>query len=54
MTYEELLERLEYASKHMDTEGGHIEADGAVADFLRELGYTEAADIFDTMDKWFA
>lgn len=57
MTKEEFtneLRRLSEKARAGDAEMPHIEADELVAQWLRETGCEEAADIFDKMPKWLA
>ena len=37
-----------------DREDSHRLADEYLCDMLRELGYEEGADIFESMPKWYA
>lgn len=37
-----------------DTEGAHHEADRLMVKQLRRLGYGEAMDAYDAIDKWYA
>ncbi len=37
-----------------DEERSHAIADGLMCDLLRELGYGEGIDIFESMPKWYA
>lgn len=36
------------------TEEAHIEADNILVEFLRENGYTELADTYENIPKWYA
>jgi hypothetical protein len=38
----------------IEPECGHMAADELIIRLLRSLGYTEGADIFDRMMKWYA
>lgn len=37
-----------------DQEGDHCDADDLMVRVLRSLGYGEAMDIYEKMDKWYA
>ena len=37
-----------------DIESAHIEADNIIIRLLKAFGYSEGADIFDNMPKWYA
>ena len=34
-----------------DIEGDHVKADGLLVDFVRYLGFTEIAEVFDSLKK---
>ena len=53
-TPEELAKRMKEASENVWTEDRHIEMDGIMLNFLRQLGYGEAVDIFNRTEKWYA
>jgi len=35
-------------------EENHVEADAILADFVRELGFTEIAEAYENIGKWYA
>lgn len=37
-----------------DFEYSHIEADGLLTSFIRELGFSELADSYDRVGKWYS
>lgn len=37
-----------------DNEISHCRADEILCAFLRELGYGEIVDVFESIDKWYA
>jgi hypothetical protein len=37
-----------------DKENQHSDADGLLCEVLRNLGYNEMVDVFESMDKWYA
>ena len=37
-----------------DRECAHIDADDILCAFIRELGYTELAEIYESFGKWYA
>jgi hypothetical protein len=37
-----------------DRESAHIEADDILCAFIRELGYTKLAEIYESFGKWYA
>ena len=47
-------QQIEEIAANNDTEVAHSSADDLLCAILRELGAGEVADIFDTMDKWYA
>ena len=55
-TPEEFLKQmLELKAKNESSpETMHEEADELLSDMLRELGYGEGVDVFDSMEKWYA
>ena len=53
-TPEELAQEMREIDKCIWTEEKHIQADAALCETLRSLGYGEAVDIFDEMKKWYS
>lgn len=45
---------LEKCAANGDTEIAHIEADQALEEFVRELGFGDVADAYDRVSKWYA
>jgi hypothetical protein len=43
-----------YYVKNDDEEDVHIAMDGIMCNLLRDLGYGEGIDIFDSTPKWYA
>jgi len=54
ITPEEAAQRMREINKNGDTEGAHCEADDLLCEILKELGFGEAVEIFENMDKWYA
>lgn len=54
MDKEEFAKRMAEIAKNLDSEVGHGEADDLLCEVLRELGYGEGIDIFESMHKWYA
>ena len=54
MTPKEAADRMRQIDEDEDTESGHMMADDLFCEILKSLGYDEAVDIFDNMDKWYA
>jgi hypothetical protein len=50
----QFLETMKVAAKNPDREDAHASADDAMCSLLQALGYGEAVDVFDNMDKWYA
>ena len=38
---------------YYDPEGGHEKADSLLCEALRDLGYGEGVEIFETLEKWY-
>jgi len=51
MTRQELLERLKEINENSDTEGGHIEADEALIEYINDEDIKKA---YDDIRKWYA
>lgn len=59
ITPEDFKERMdgivaEYYAIKDDEELCHIKMDDLMCDVLRELGYGEGIDVFDSVKKWYA
>jgi hypothetical protein len=55
MTPERALAELRaLKAKDRDEESGHIRADDILVELLKALGYTEVAEAFDDLPKWYA
>ncbi len=50
----EFIERLRSKCHSGDTEGDHSLADKILIEFLRKHTYTELADEYEKVDKWYA
>lgn len=50
---EECLGLLIECSRGDDSERAHSDADDALIEFLRALGFSEIADTFDKLTKWY-
>lgn len=42
------------ADPQEDPESAHIKADDLMVELLRDLGYDEAMDAYESMTKWYA
>jgi hypothetical protein len=51
VTRDELIERLRKLATLSDPEEAHIEADGALIEYLNDL---EIAEAYDAVGKWYA
>lgn len=47
-------EKMRSIEKDGDTESAHVDADALLCNILRGLGYGDAVDIFESIDKWYA
>ena len=54
MTPEEFKKEMVLLNDGRDIEYSHILADKLMCDILRELGYSEGVDIFESMYKWYS
>lgn len=54
MSKEEALARLRELASLPDIETAHCEADDCLMEFLRELGFSDVADAFDKIEKWYS
>lgn len=55
MTPEKFKQRMaEFFKEGYDKEGAHGNADDLMCKVLRELGYEEGVEIFETADKWYS
>ncbi|CAH1657786.1 conserved hypothetical protein [Hyphomicrobiales bacterium] len=48
------LKRLARLSEDGDPELAHSEADKIISDFVKSLGYSDVANAFDEIFKWYA
>lgn len=54
MTPQEFRDKMSDALDNWDTETAHANADDLMCRVLRELGYGEGVDIFESTPKWYA
>lgn len=45
---------LEQAKLNRDIEYAHVNADEALCELLKGLGFNDIVDLFDEVDKWYA
>ena len=48
------LEKLREYALDYDTEIAHDNADSAIVEFLKHLGFDEIAEAYEKVDKWYA
>ena len=51
-----VLENMKRIAKdyYGDTEGGHIAADKALVQFIRDIGLDELAETYESINKWYS
>ena len=55
MTHAKALERMRaIAAQRGDKEARHGDADDLLCLILREMGWADVADVFESFDKWYA
>lgn len=54
MTPEEFKTEMQEIADNYNTEIRHIEADDLMCKLLKELGYSEGVDVFESMYKWYS
>ena len=54
MTKHELLLYLKHLQDWRDTEEAHVEADRALCDFLRQIGFDDVVEEYHKIAKWYA
>ena len=56
MTPDEFANKLKAIEEEYggDWEVAHVRADDLICELLRSLGYSDGADVFDEMGKWYA
>ncbi len=54
MTTEDAIRLLKEAQQSNDTEGGHVDADNILCQFLADLGHKEIVEEYRKVDKWFS
>lgn len=51
---EECAERMKNLAQEKDLEAFHIKADDLMCETLKQLGYGEAVEIFESHEKWYS
>jgi len=52
--YYELVYKLNHLEDEFDTEIAHGKADNYIVDFLKEIGFEELADAYESIEKWYS
>lgn len=49
-----VMSELTEATANGDTEAAHMDADNALMEFVRALGFDDVAEAYDKVNKWYA
>lgn len=48
------VDHMKQCQTNLNTELAHIDADYILVEFIRELGYNDLADAYETVKKWYS
>jgi hypothetical protein len=51
---EKYLQKMKDVAKNHDAEVAHCDADDLLCELLKDLGYEEIIEAFESVDKWYA